>query len=119
MGRAILPLALCLACSTPPSLAVTAPEAIPLTIENTTRDDVVVYLVSTGGKQTRLGLVNANRGRRFRLSLSDLRETPSVLFRQIAGAEWMTERLHPVLQGGSIMVELSRMGGMYGFLSYH
>ena len=118
MGRTILSLALTLACTTLPSPELTSPEIISLVIENDTKTDVTVYLISPGGKRQRMGLVNANRAVRFPVSLSDLRETPRILIRHIADGEWMTDALHPVLPGGSIRLELAGLGGVYGFLSY-
>jgi hypothetical protein len=119
MRRVGLPLALSIACTAPPQLDITSPDIVPLVIENDTQDDVTVYLVSSGGKKDRMGLVNAHRTARFTLPLSLLRETPSVLVRQIAGCEWTTDTLHPVLRGGSIRLEVTALGGIYGFLSYH
>jgi hypothetical protein len=116
--QAVLALVLCVACSAPLTLGVTAPESTLLLIENSTQADVVVYLAYSGGKRDRLGLVNANRVKQFRVLQSALHETPSLYIRQIGGREWNSEALHPVLPGDEIRLELSRLGGMYGFLSY-
>ena len=118
MSRFSFAVLLSLACSTPPSLGLTAPDVIPLVVENNTNTDFVAYLVSSGGARQRMGLVTANRIARFPLSISLLREAPRVLIRQIADGEWMTDALHPVMRGTSIRLEVSGLGGIYGFLSY-
>src|SRR6476469_2978476 len=109
MSRLGPALALCLACYSAPTLGTTT-EIVPLVIENNSRSDVIVYLVSDGGSRRRIGLVSANRVAHFSLSLSILREAPRVLVRQLSAGEWLTDSLHPVLAGGSITLEVSGLG---------